>query len=84
MNSEFSLSHAFSTACHQAGNDLYKEMIEIGVINLGERTANTLKYMFHVPKTNTKRTIRLENQSYYISFRHHVMKNEEILNQLNP
>jgi len=39
---------------------------------LGERTANILKYLFPVPKTDTKRIITFANQSDYISFRHHV------------
>uniref|UniRef100_A0A0D6R0Z1 Brix domain-containing protein n=1 Tax=Araucaria cunninghamii TaxID=56994 RepID=A0A0D6R0Z1_ARACU len=39
---------------------------------LGERTANILKYLFPVPKPDTKRIITFANQSDYISFRHHV------------
>eukprot|EP01018_Ginkgo_biloba_P029105 Gb_23948 [translate_table: standard] len=39
---------------------------------LGERTANILKYLFPVPKPDSKRIITFANQSDYISFRHHV------------
>ncbi|GLJ39446.1 hypothetical protein SUGI_0805650 [Cryptomeria japonica] len=39
---------------------------------LGERTSNILKYLFPVPKPDSKRIITFANQSDYISFRHHV------------
>ncbi|KAL5543689.1 hypothetical protein UlMin_007473 [Ulmus minor] len=39
---------------------------------LGERTANILKYLFPVPKPDTKRVVTFANQSDYISFRHHL------------
>ncbi|KAG8384404.1 hypothetical protein BUALT_Bualt04G0114500 [Buddleja alternifolia] len=39
---------------------------------LGQRTANILKYLFPVPKPDTKRIITFANQSDYISFRHHI------------
>ncbi|KAL0377736.1 UNVERIFIED_CONTAM: U3 small nucleolar ribonucleoprotein IMP4 [Sesamum radiatum] len=39
---------------------------------LGQRTANILKYLFPVPKPDTKRIITFANQSDYISFRHHL------------
>jgi len=39
---------------------------------LGERTQNILKYIFPVPKDDSKRTITFVNQSDYISFRHHM------------
>ncbi|PIA49846.1 hypothetical protein AQUCO_01300532v1 [Aquilegia coerulea] len=39
---------------------------------VGERTANILKYLFPVPKEDSKRIITFANQSDYISFRHHV------------
>eukprot|EP00268_Persea_americana_P031064 TRINITY_DN3017_c0_g1_i2.p1 TRINITY_DN3017_c0_g1~~TRINITY_DN3017_c0_g1_i2.p1 ORF type:complete len:323 (-),score=53.51 TRINITY_DN3017_c0_g1_i2:233-1201(-) len=39
---------------------------------LGERTANILKYLFPVPKPDSKRIITFANRSDYISFRHHV------------
>lgn len=39
---------------------------------LGERTATILKYLFPVPKPDTKRIVTFANQSDYISFRHHL------------
>ncbi|KAL0461477.1 UNVERIFIED_CONTAM: U3 small nucleolar ribonucleoprotein IMP4 [Sesamum latifolium] len=39
---------------------------------LGQRTANILKYLFPVPKPDTKRIVTFANQSDYISFRHHI------------
>ncbi|XP_045790061.1 U3 small nucleolar ribonucleoprotein protein IMP4-like [Trifolium pratense] len=39
---------------------------------LGERTATILKYLFPVPKPDTKRIITFANKSDYISFRHHI------------
>ncbi|KAL1317272.1 U3 small nucleolar ribonucleoprotein protein IMP4 isoform X2 [Arachis ipaensis] len=44
-----------------------------GLLNvLGERTANILKYLFPVPKPDTKRIVTFSNQSDYVSFRHHI------------
>ncbi|CAI7754509.1 unnamed protein product [Closterium sp. NIES-53] len=44
-----------------------------GLLNvLGQRTSNILKYLFPVPKPDSKRVITFANQSDYISFRHHV------------
>lgn len=44
---------------------------------LGERTMNILKYLFPVPKEETKRVITFANQDDYISFRHHIYKKVE-------
>jgi U3 small nucleolar ribonucleoprotein protein IMP4 len=44
---------------------------------LGERTMNILKYLFPVPKEETKRVITFANQDDYISFRHHIHKKVE-------
>jgi len=42
---------------------------------LGERVQNILKYLFPVPKPDSKRVITFANyQNDYISFRHHVYK----------
>ena len=38
---------------------------------LGERVGNILKYLFPVPKPESKRVITLANRNDYISFRHH-------------
>ncbi|ORX78244.1 Brix-domain-containing protein [Anaeromyces robustus] len=39
---------------------------------LGTRVSNILKYLFPVPKDDSKRVITFSNDSDYISFRHHV------------
>eukprot|EP00158_Paraphelidium_tribonemae_P001824 Partr_v1_DN24853_c1_g1_i2_m29761 putative u3 small nucleolar ribonucleoprotein len=39
---------------------------------LGKRMSDILKFMFPVPKDDSKRVISFINQSDYISFRHHV------------
>lgn len=41
---------------------------------MGSRTRNILKFLFPVPKEESRRTISFINQSDYISFRHHVFK----------
>ncbi|XP_028398119.1 U3 small nucleolar ribonucleoprotein protein IMP4-like [Dendronephthya gigantea] len=44
---------------------------------LGERVKNILKYLFPVPKDESKRVITFANQDDYISFRHHSYKKVE-------
>jgi len=39
---------------------------------LGERTKNILKYLFPVPKEDSKRVMTFANDDDFISFRHHV------------
>ncbi|KAI8929345.1 anticodon-binding protein [Entophlyctis helioformis] len=39
---------------------------------LGQRVQNILKYLFPVPKEDSKRVMTFANQADYISFRHHV------------
>jgi len=54
---------------------------------LGERTQNVLKYLFPVPKDDSKRVITFANQTDYISFRHHVYQTvgkEVILKEIGP
>ncbi|RWS15079.1 U3 small nucleolar ribonucleoprotein IMP4-like protein, partial [Dinothrombium tinctorium] len=41
---------------------------------LGRRVTSILKYLFPVPKEDSKRVITFANQDDYISFRHHVYK----------
>ncbi|XP_042307405.1 U3 small nucleolar ribonucleoprotein protein IMP4 isoform X2 [Sceloporus undulatus] len=41
---------------------------------LGQRVTSILKYLFPVPKEDSKRVITFANQEDYISFRHHVYK----------
>ncbi|PVV00659.1 hypothetical protein BB560_004948 [Smittium megazygosporum] len=40
--------------------------------NLGTRISNVLKYLFPVPKEDSKRVMTFANNSDFISFRHHV------------
>ncbi|XP_053466668.1 U3 small nucleolar ribonucleoprotein protein IMP4 [Ictalurus furcatus] len=41
---------------------------------LGRRVSNILKYLFPVPKEDSRRVITFANQDDFISFRHHVYK----------
>lgn len=41
---------------------------------LGKRTMNILKYLYPVPKEDSKRVISFANHDDYISFRHHTYK----------
>ncbi|XP_065912679.1 U3 small nucleolar ribonucleoprotein protein IMP4-like [Dysidea avara] len=41
---------------------------------LGQRVQNILKYLYPVPKLDSKRVITFANHKDYISFRHHVYK----------
>ncbi|KAM4011906.1 U3 small nucleolar ribonucleoprotein IMP4-like [Anomaloglossus baeobatrachus] len=41
---------------------------------LGQRVSNIMKYLFPVPKDDSRRVITFANQEDYISFRHHVYK----------
>ncbi|RWS29874.1 U3 small nucleolar ribonucleoprotein IMP4-like protein [Leptotrombidium deliense] len=41
---------------------------------LGRRVTSILKYLFPVPKEDSKRVLTFANQDDYISFRHHVYK----------
>ncbi|XP_014209757.1 U3 small nucleolar ribonucleoprotein protein IMP4 [Copidosoma floridanum] len=41
---------------------------------LGQRTMNILKYLFPVPKEDSKRVITFANHNDYICFRHHTYK----------
>ncbi|KAL5015218.1 hypothetical protein ScPMuIL_009488 [Solemya velum] len=44
---------------------------------LGNRVKNILKYLFPVPKEDSRRVITFANDEDYISFRHHVYKKTE-------
>ncbi len=41
---------------------------------LGQRTADVLKYLFPVPKADSRRVMTFANHDDYISFRHHTYK----------
>ncbi|XP_061672348.1 U3 small nucleolar ribonucleoprotein protein IMP4 isoform X1 [Syngnathoides biaculeatus] len=44
---------------------------------LGKRVSNILKYLFPVPKDDSKRIITFANQEDFISFRHHTYKKKD-------
>ncbi|CAG8719002.1 19371_t:CDS:2, partial [Gigaspora rosea] len=49
--------------------------------NLGRRVTSILKYLFPVPKDDSKRVLTFANENDYISFRHHVyvkINNKEV------
>lgn len=58
--------------------------------NLGKRCVDILKYLFPVPKEDSKRIITFSNEDDYISFRHHCYKksaenrNEVDLTEVGP
>lgn len=45
--------------------------------SLGKRTMNILKYLFPVPKDDSKRILSFTNEDDYILFRHHVYANSK-------
>ncbi|RUS76122.1 hypothetical protein EGW08_016118 [Elysia chlorotica] len=54
---------------------------------LGNRVRDILKYLFPVPKEDSRRVMTFANDSDYISFRHHVYKYEEqelLLKEVGP
>eukprot|EP00039_Didymoeca_costata_P025729 m.14161 g.14161 ORF g.14161 m.14161 type:complete len:287 (-) comp5015_c0_seq1:106-966(-) len=55
--------------------------------SLGERVVSVLKYLFPVPKPDSKRVMTFANDRDYISFRHHVYQRqgkEVVLNEIGP
>lgn len=56
--------------------------------NLGDRISDILKFMFPTPKVDAKRVITFNNDSDFISFRHHVYKKEDhktvVLKEMGP
>jgi U3 small nucleolar ribonucleoprotein protein IMP4 len=54
---------------------------------LGERVATILKYLFPVPKEDSRRIMTFANENDFISFRHHVYKKEKgkvLLKEVGP
>lgn len=55
---------------------------------LGDRISDILKYIFPLPKVDSKRVITFQNDSDFISFRHHVYKKDDhktvALKELGP
>jgi len=59
-------------------SEAYPHMIFDGFnSNLGDRISNILKYLFPLPKVETKRLMTFNNENDFISFRHHVYKKED-------
>ena len=56
--------------------------------NLGDRISDILKYLWPLPKVDTKRLVTFNNKNDYISFRHHIYKKEDhktvVLKELGP
>jgi len=44
---------------------------------LGDRISDILKYLFPLPKVDTKRIMTFSNSSDFISFRHHTYEKED-------
>lgn len=44
---------------------------------LGERLSDILKYLFPLPKIDTKRVMTFANNNDFISFRHHIYQKED-------
>jgi U3 small nucleolar ribonucleoprotein protein IMP4 len=55
---------------------------------LGDRISDILKYLFPLPKVDSKRVMTFSNEEDYISFRHHIYKKEDhktvVLKELGP
>ncbi|KAJ1994865.1 snoRNA-binding rRNA-processing protein imp4 [Dimargaris cristalligena] len=56
--------------------------------NVGRRVKDVLKYLFPVPKTDSKRVMTFHNDNDFISFRHHVYQpvtdKEVVLSEVGP
>mmetsp|Transcript_8116 Transcript_8116/g.30098 ORF Transcript_8116/g.30098 Transcript_8116/m.30098 type:complete len:316 (-) Transcript_8116:79-1026(-) len=53
----------------------------------GKRCATILKYLFPIPKEDSKRVMTFANNNDFISFRHHIFKKTEgkvLLNEIGP
>lgn len=67
------LRHDIPEAMEKKVSEAYPHLIFSNFTTfLGNRTTNILKYLFPVPKQDSKRVISFINQRDYISFRHHV------------
>ena len=44
---------------------------------LGDRISDILKYLFPLPKVDSKRVMTFSNEDDLISFRHHIYKKED-------
>lgn len=59
-------------------SEAYPHLVTLGFASaLGARTRNILRYLFPVPREDSKRVITFSNANDYISFRHHVYRQVE-------
>lgn len=69
------LRHDIPEAMENKVSEAYPHLIFSAFsTRLGQRTQSILKYLFPVPKEESRRTIAFINQNDFISFRHHVHK----------
>ncbi|KAG5644081.1 hypothetical protein DXG03_009171 [Asterophora parasitica] len=71
--SNVSLRHDIGTYKNSTVSEQYPHLIfENFTSSLGERVRDVLKYLFPVPKEDSKRVMTFANEDDFISFRHHV------------
>lgn len=71
--SNVQLRHDISTYKDSTVSEQYPHLIfENFTSRLGERVRDILKYLFPVPKEDSKRVMTFSNENDFISFRHHV------------
>ncbi|KAJ3552715.1 hypothetical protein NM688_g4007 [Phlebia brevispora] len=67
------LRHDIDSYKHSTVSEQYPHLIfENFSSRLGERVRDALKYLFPVPKEDSKRVMTFSNEDDFISFRHHV------------
>jgi len=67
------LRHDISTYKNSTVSEQYPHLIfENFSSSLGERVRDVLKYLFPVPKEDSKRVMTFANEDDFVSFRHHV------------
>ncbi|KAI0693784.1 Brix-domain-containing protein [Cytidiella melzeri] len=67
------LRHDIDSYKHSTVSEQYPHLIfENFSSRLGERMRDVLKYLFPVPKEDSKRVMTFSNENDFISFRHHV------------
>ncbi|KAJ3537244.1 hypothetical protein NMY22_g5673 [Coprinellus aureogranulatus] len=71
--SNVNLRHDIASYKNSTVSEQYPHLIFEGFSSkLGERIRDVLKYLFPVPKEDSKRVMTFANESDFISFRHHV------------
>ncbi|KAF8192486.1 anticodon-binding protein [Pholiota molesta] len=71
--SNVALRHDISTYKNSTVSEQYPHLIfENFSSQLGERIRDVLKYLFPVPKEDSKRVMTFANEDDFVSFRHHV------------